>query len=145
MEAFLSEKKLFFFVFRKLALSLPQIFINHSNTLSKMKLLIACCGIDCENCDAYIATIANDDNLREETANKWRTMFNIPDVTADSINCMGCRTEGVKIGNCNDCAIRNCAQSKGFNTCGDCEELDTCEIIGQVIQNVPDAKDNLTC
>jgi len=33
-----------------------------------MKQLIACCGIDCENCDARIATIANDNDLREETA-----------------------------------------------------------------------------
>jgi hypothetical protein len=110
-----------------------------------MKLLIACCGIDCEKCDAYMATIADDNTLREETANKWRTMFNIPDITADSINCMGCRTEGVKIGNCNYCEIRKCAQSKGFNTCGDCEELDTCPTVGQVIQNVPGAKENLTC
>ena len=26
-----------------------------------MKQLIACCGLDCENCDARIATINNDD------------------------------------------------------------------------------------
>ena len=32
-----------------------------------MKQLIACCGLDCENCDARIATINNDDKLREET------------------------------------------------------------------------------
>ncbi len=35
-----------------------------------MKQLIACCGLDCENCDARIATINNDDKLREETAQK---------------------------------------------------------------------------
>ena len=35
-----------------------------------MKQLIACCGLDCENCDARIATINNDEKLREETAQK---------------------------------------------------------------------------
>ena len=41
-----------------------------------MKQLIACCGLDCENCDARIATINNDDKLREETARKWSIMNN---------------------------------------------------------------------
>ena len=108
-----------------------------------MKPLIACCGIDCENCDARIATVADDNNLREETAKKWREMFNAPDITTESINCTGCRIDGAKFGYCNDCGIRQCVQSKGFNTCGDCEELDTCQIVGHVLQNVPGAKENL--
>ena len=33
-----------------------------------MKQLIACCGLDCENCAARIATVNNDDELREKTA-----------------------------------------------------------------------------
>ncbi len=32
-----------------------------------MKQLIACCGLDCESCDARIATVKNDDELREKT------------------------------------------------------------------------------
>ena len=109
-----------------------------------MKLLIARCGIDCENCDARIATITNDNNLREETAKKWREMFNAPDIAVESINCTGCRVDGVKFGHCTACEIRNCAEKKGFDTCGECEELETCQIVGFVLQNVPGAKDNLT-
>lgn len=33
-----------------------------------MKQLIACCGLDCENCDARIATVRDDNELREKTA-----------------------------------------------------------------------------
>ena len=29
---------------------------------------IGCCGLDCETCDARIATITNDNALREKTA-----------------------------------------------------------------------------
>lgn len=52
-----------------------------------MKQLIACCGLDCENCDARIATINNDDKLREETAQKWSVMNNTSEITPETINC----------------------------------------------------------
>ena len=51
-----------------------------------MKQLIACCGLDCENCDARIATINNDDKLREETARKWSLMNNTSEITPETIN-----------------------------------------------------------
>jgi hypothetical protein len=108
-----------------------------------MKELIACCGIDCEVCDARIATVNNDNELREKTAQKWREMFGIPEITAESINCMGCRTEGVKILNCTHCQIRNCVQTKGFATCGECGEIETCSIIGPVFEHMPEAKARL--
>jgi len=108
-----------------------------------MKKLIACCGIDCETCDARIATIANDDVLRAETAKKWSVMYESPDITAETINCTGCRTEGAKIGHHSDCEIRHCAIKKGFDTCGECNEIDTCQIVGYVLQHVPGAKENL--
>ena len=107
-----------------------------------MKQLIACCGIDCENCDARTATINNDNELREKTAQKWRVQYNTPQITTASINCLGCRIDGVKIGHCDDCAIRNCVKTKGFHTCGDCRELDSCKI-NFIVRHVPGAKENL--
>lgn len=109
-----------------------------------MKQLIACCGLDCENCDARIATVANDDMLREETARKWSEMNNVPEITADTINCMGCRADGAKFAFCsNYCGIRKCVYEKGFNTCGDCEELEHCPVVGAVFQHNSVAKENL--
>lgn len=43
-----------------------------------MKQLIACCGLDCEGCDARIATVGNDNELREKTARKWSEMTTHP-------------------------------------------------------------------
>ena len=108
-----------------------------------MKQLIACCGIDCEFCDARIATVNNDNELRKATAEKWSAMYNSPDITAESINCVGCRIDGEKIAHCYECEICICVKSKGFDTCGDCEELETCQIVGMVLQNVPGTKENL--
>ncbi|MDR2971318.1 MAG: DUF3795 domain-containing protein [Bacteroidales bacterium] len=108
-----------------------------------MKNLIACCGIDCEFCDARIATVNNDNKLREKTAKQWREMYNAPSITTESINCMGCRIDGAKIAHCYECEIIKCVKTKGFNTCGECQELETCQIVGFVLQHVPGAKENL--
>jgi hypothetical protein len=108
-----------------------------------MKNLIACCGIDCEFCDAHIATVNNDNELREKTAQQWSAMYNAPHITAETINCMGCRADGVKFDYCKVCEISNCVKTKGFNTCGECDELEKCQTVGIVLQHVPTAKENL--
>ena len=108
-----------------------------------MKELIACCGLNCAECDAQIATINNDDKLREATAEKWRAEYHVAEMTASMINCSGCRMEGVKIGHCAECEIRNCARQKDYSTCADCPELETCPTVGWLLNHVPQAKVNL--
>ena len=39
-----------------------------------MKNMIGYCGLDCEKCDAYLATINDDQALREKTAKLWAEM-----------------------------------------------------------------------
>ena len=109
-----------------------------------MKQLIACCGLDCETCDARIATINDDNALREATARKWSEMNNTPEITAETINCLGCRTEGLKFGFCGMCEIRSCAIGRGFETCGECAELESCPKIAPILENDLGARDNLT-
>ena len=53
-----------------------------------MKELIACCGLDCEQCDARIATLNDDNDLREKTAQLWSKLNDAP-ITTEMINCMG--------------------------------------------------------
>lgn len=109
-----------------------------------MKQLIACCGLDCEGCDARIATVTNDNVLRKKTAQKWSLLNNV-EITAEAINCMGCRVDGVRTVFCSDqCEIRKCVFEKEFDTCGDCKELDNCHIVGAILQNAPGAKENLS-
>lgn len=109
-----------------------------------MSILISCCGINCAQCDALKATLANDDELRKKVAAEWSVMYQSPSITAESINCTGCRAEGVKFAHClTTCDIRRCVHSKGFQTCADCEEIDSCEIVGPLFQVVPDARNNL--
>ena len=53
-----------------------------------MNKLIACCGINCETCEARLATIKNDDKMRVEVAKKWCEMNHTDQITPESINCV---------------------------------------------------------
>ena len=60
-----------------------------------MNKLIAFCGLECEKCDAYIATKNNDQALREKTAKLWSKLNNAQ-IQPEHINCEGCRMNGAK-------------------------------------------------
>lgn len=107
-----------------------------------MKNNIAYCGLNCEACEARIATINNDDKLRDEVAKKWSAMNGVT-ITPEMINCVGCRGNGVKTPYCESlCPIRQCAINK-CETCGDCDKMETCEKVGMIIKNNPQALKNL--
>ena len=108
-----------------------------------MNPLIAYCGLDCEKCDAFIATKNNDQALRERTAKLWSELNNAP-ILPEHINCEGCRVDGVKTFFCQTlCAVRKCAVGKGVGTCGDCAEMESCQKIGAIIAHNPDVLKNL--
>ena len=74
-----------------------------------MKDMIGYCGLDCEKCDAYLATINNDQALREKTAKLWAELNNAT-IMPEHINCEGCRMNGAKTVFCDSlCEIRKCA------------------------------------
>ena len=108
-----------------------------------MEKLIACCGLNCTTCDARIATIADDDELRAQTAEKWKVQHGATGITPEMINCTGCREAGVKFSHCAECEIRNCVTSKDFETCADCDKLEDCALTTNLHKFVPEALDNL--
>ena len=104
-----------------------------------MKNCIAFCGLDCETCQARIATIQNDDGLREKVARLWSDLNGV-EITPEMINCSGCRIDGVKTPYCDSlCPIRQCALSRKVETCGDCGEMESCEKLGAITGNNADA------
>ena len=108
-----------------------------------MNKMIAYCGLDCEKCDAYLATVNDDQKLREKTAKLWAELNQAP-ILPEHINCQGCRVEGIKTMFCDSmCEIRKCALKKGVGTCGDCPELEGCPIVGAILENNPSALKNL--
>lgn len=108
-----------------------------------MKKLIAFCGLDCEECEARIATINNDNDLRVKVAKEWSELNGV-EITPEMIRCEGCRIDGVKTPYCDSlCPIRQCALAKGFETCGDCGEMESCARVGIIVGNNKEAYCNL--
>lgn len=106
--------------------------------------LIGCCELDCEKCDARLATLNNDDELRRKTAELW-SKLNGADITPEMINCTGCRPDGVKTPFCGFiCPIRKCVNAKGLATCADCKYVYECATLGTIRENNPDVMKNLT-
>lgn len=71
-----------------------------------MEQKFSCCGIICDECPAYKATIDNDDELRKNTAQLLKEKFNI-DIRPEQVNCLGCRSE-TTIAFSQSCAIKAC-------------------------------------
>ena len=108
-----------------------------------MNPLIAFCGLDCSRCEARTATLHNDDTLREQVARQW-SEWNHVDIPAESINCLGCRTEGAKCHYCeNLCPIRKCILQRGYTHCGECPEMGNCAMLYAIHKNAPTAKNQL--
>ena len=105
--------------------------------------MIGCCGLDCETCDARIATLTNDNALRKKTAALW-TRLNGVTITPEMINCTGCRVTGAKTLFCDKlCPVHNCVREKRLDTCADCAQRDGCPTLGQIATNSPFVLDNL--
>ncbi len=108
-----------------------------------MRELIAYCGLNCEKCEAYIATLNDDDVLRRKVAKEWSELNNV-DITPDMINCQGCRVGGRKTPFCDSmCPIRQCAMGRKIETCGSCDEMNGCKKVAMVIGNNAEALANL--
>ena len=108
-----------------------------------MKKRIADCGLDCEECDAFKATLNNDDALRVKVAKLWSDLNGV-EITPQMINCEGCRADGIKTPFCDSlCSIRQCAMHKPFETCGCCYEMQKCQKVNKVIFNNTTALKNL--
>ena len=108
-----------------------------------MNEYIAYCGLNCEACEARLATVNNDDALRQRVAREWSELNGV-EITVEMINCSGCRIPGIKTPYCDSlCPIRQCAMGKGLETCSGCPEMNSCEKLAMITGNNADALQRL--
>lgn len=92
-----------------------------------MDCMVAFCGVICTDCQAYVATQADDRDALEQVLAHWREYFNAPDLTVEDIICDGCLTgDGRLNGYCRQCKIRPCGVARGVTNCAHCDEY-TCD------------------
>ncbi|MBN2387452.1 MAG: DUF3795 domain-containing protein [Anaerolineales bacterium] len=108
-----------------------------------MTTLIAPCGLDCAQCEAYKLTQVNDLPGLAALVEKWKIEFNAPDMTLESAICDGClATSGRLGGYCALCEIRKCAVEHRITTCAECREYG-CQKLQTFWQGAPQAQANL--
>lgn len=108
-----------------------------------MAKLLAYCGLDCGECEAYIATQKSDRAGLEATAKKWTEQFGGKEITADACICDGCASEKrTSSAHAVTCAIRLCASKRGVITCAHCPDFG-CEIDKQFFAFSPVLKEKL--
>ncbi len=88
-----------------------------------MAKLQAYCGLDCGECEAYVATQKNDRAGLEATAAKWGQQFGGKTVAAEACICDGCSAgKRASTAHAATCAIRLCASARGVVTCAHCQD-----------------------
>ncbi len=93
--------------------------------------ILAYCGIYCNECPIYISTKKQnkiDCSLEKKKGAVLTGLF-----TAGEANCYGCssfRSDANDL--CARCEVRRCAQNKGIENCGLCNEY-PCDLVEQSI------------
>ena len=92
-----------------------------------MKTILAYCGLNCESCPIHLATLEEDSEAREamhtSIVNLCYENYGIRLKTEDITGCDGCKSDTGRLFKwCSDCDIRNCAVSKGMESCALCPE-----------------------
>ncbi len=104
--------------------------------------MIACCGIICTECPAFIATQKDDPREKTKVAQLWSKEFKA-DIKPEDINCDGCKsTSGQLFSHCNVCKIRSCAENKSIANCAYCKDF-ACRQLKFILDAVPNAKTTL--
>jgi hypothetical protein len=104
---------------------------------------LAYCGIDCGECEAYLATQTDDRAGLEATAKKWAQQYGGKDMGAEVCICDGCSSgKRISAAHAATCAVRFCASKRGVVTCAHCDDYG-CEILRQFFAFAPILKDKL--
>ena len=108
-----------------------------------MAMIQAYCGLDCGECEAYIATQKNDRDGLEVAARKWAQQFGAQNISADMCICDGCPSgKRTSTAHAVNCAIRLCASARGVTTCAHCRDYG-CETLKGFFTFAPVLKEKL--
>ena len=105
--------------------------------------IVAFCGLVCNECPVYKATMADDDKARKEIVKKWSS----PEypLKVEDLNCTGCfGAEDDIFKYCNTCEVRTCGTEKDMPNCAHCDEY-TCDKLEKLWKTIgsADAKKTL--
>lgn len=108
--------------------------------MESVSRMLAYCGIACDKCPAYLATINCDEELSRRTAAKWTETIGRP-IAPEDIRCLGCKSN-VLMKLCHECPMRDCALGRGLETCGHCKDY-ICSTLERFLRQMPAERETL--
>ena len=109
-----------------------------------MSKLLAYCGLDCDACEAYEATMAGDTAELERVAAQWAKQFGVPSMAVADVTCAGCANDDArKCSWCAQCPMRVCARERGLASCAHCSDYTGCEKLAGFFQADPSGRQRL--
>jgi len=108
-----------------------------------MAKLSSYCGLDCGECEAYIASQKNDRAELDAVAKKWAAQYGGKEMAGDACICDGCAAgRRVSTAHAATCGIRVCASKRGVITCAHCPDYG-CATLQQFFAFAPVLKEKL--
>ena len=103
-----------------------------------MERIIAYCGLVCNDCPIFIATLEINQQKKVELANQYTSDTYV--VTQEDINCTGCTSKGSNVFKfCLECDIRLCGLDREIQNCAYCSEY-PCNKLEKPFENSPQNK-----
>jgi Protein of unknown function (DUF3795) len=89
--------------------------------------MVAYCGLTCQGCPIYWATIENNpvkkQKMRAAIARLGQECYVIEMRPEEITDCDGCRSEDDRLySGCKKCEIRTCARARNVETCAHCSD-----------------------
>ena len=109
--------------------------------------MLAYCGLICDSCPIYIATLESDQTrqleMRESIAEQCNTLYGMNWHASDITDCDGCCADSGKIfSGCLNCEIRICARERNMESCAFCSNY-PCDSLSKIFSDESDAKKRL--
>lgn len=98
---------------------------------------MAYCGLHCDSCPVFNATISGDNALLARLAEEYSGEGFV--ITAEELECLGCHTGQISEKMCGGCGMRACGREKGVAHCGECAEY-PCAIIEEYLPEAHPAR-----
>jgi len=103
-------------------------------------MALAYCGLNCDECQIYLASINENTNEQLRLAKEYST--DTCKFTKEDMFCLGCHSEKVSEKMCGDCEIRECGTKRSCGNCAECDDF-PCLILKKYLGENSDSLNNL--
>lgn len=101
---------------------------------------LAYCGLNCEECPAYQATVASDTSHQNWLASEYSSPAQLYG-PLDMV-CFGCHSQRYVSRMCRACEVRRCAMAQVEHTCAECGRF-PCQLIERYVPVETDNRNQL--